>query len=160
MNYDKRLQELKFKYFPELKNVEIDIKPLRILKKVFMVTLPFSKTIYYNKIAINQCNEKVLKAVIIHELYHLLQFRKLNIFQKLVFLPRYHIFNYYRIKHELEAHTAVVLRGFGEELIELNKFVISRYPRKIWDEKLSNYYLTEEKIIKLMKKKEAVKGII
>ena len=148
--YNKLLQDLKNKYFPELKTVKINIKPLRILKKVFMITLPFSKTIFYNKNVIKNCDEKVLKAVLIHELYHILQFQKLNIFQKLIFVPKYHIIENLRIKHELEAHTAVILRGFGEELIELNNFVKSRYTKKIWDEKLSNYYLTKEKILEIM----------
>ena len=152
MDYNILLQELKEKHFPELRRYKIKIKPWRILKKVFMITLPFSKTIYYNKTAMKKCNEKALKAVLIHELYHRIQFRRLNILQKIIFIPRYHIFQNYRIKHELEAHTEVVLRGYGEELIELNKFVISRYPKKIWDEKLSNYYLTEEKILEIMKK--------
>ena len=152
MDYNPLLQELKKKHFPELQNYKIKIKPWRILKKVFMVTLPFSKTIYYNKTAMKKCSEKALKAVLIHELFHRIQFRRLNILQKIIFIPRYHIFDKYRIKHELEAHTEVVLRGYGEELIELNKFVISRYPKEVWDNKLSKYYLTEEKIFELMEK--------
>ena len=117
-----------------------------------MITLPFSKTIFYNENIIKKCNEKALKAVLVHELFHILQFKRLNIFQKLIFVPKYHIIGKMRIEHEIEAHTAVVLRGFGEELIELNNFVKSRYPRKVWDEKLSNYYLSEEKIREIMNK--------
>jgi len=152
--YNKLLQSLKNEYFPELKDIKINIKPLRILKKVFMITLPFSKNIFYNKEIIKKCNDKVLKAVFVHELYHILQFQRLNLLQKIIFVPKYHIIEKLRIDHELEAHTAVVKRGFGEELIELNNFVKSRYSKKIWDEKLSNYYLSEEKILKIMKNKK------
>jgi len=152
--YNSLLKELKEKYFPELDDTNIKIKPLRILKKVFMITLPFSKTIFYNIEVIKKCNDRVLKAVLIHELYHRIQFKKLNIFQKIIFVPRYHIIEKFRIKHELEAHTAVVLKGLGKELIEYNNFVKSRYPKKIWDKKLSRYYLTKEKILEIMNNKK------
>jgi len=152
MDYNQLLQDLIDIHFPELKKYNIRIKPWRILKKVFMITLPFSRTIFYNINAMKKCNEKALKAVLIHELYHRIQFRRLNVIQKIIFVPRYHLFDKYRIKHELEAHTAVVEKGYGEELIELNKFVISRYPKEVWNNKLSKYYLSEKKIHELMNK--------
>ena len=150
VNYEELLENLKKNYFPELKKVKIRLKPLRLLKKVFMITLPFTSNIYYNRRVIKQCNLNALKAVFIHELYHIVQFKKMNFFQKIIFLPRYHLFDKFRIKHELEAHLAVVKRGFGKELIELNSFVKKRYPKNIWDKKISKYYLTEEEITKNM----------
>lgn len=150
INYEELLQNLKKDYFPELKKVKIKLKPLRILKKVFMITLPFTSNIYYNRRVIKQCSLNALKAVFMHELSHIIQFKKMNFLQKIVFLPRYHLCNRYRIKHELEAHTEVVKRGFGRELIDLNNFVRKRYPQSIWDKKFSKYYLTEEEIMKNM----------
>jgi beta-lactamase regulating signal transducer with metallopeptidase domain len=150
MNYELLLQELKDKYFPELKKIKITIKPLRILKKTFMITLPFSKKIYYNKTVIEKCNEKALKAVLLHELYHIKQFERLGVFKKIFFVPLYHLDNDLRIKHELEAHIGVVKRGFGEELLELNKFVMSRYPKNVWEKKLLHYYLSERQIKEIM----------
>jgi hypothetical protein len=146
------LKNLKDEYFDELKNAKIELKPLRILKKIFMIALPFSKNIYYNRMVLEKCNDLALKAVLVHELYHRVQFQKLNFFQKLSFVPRYHLSEKYRIQHEIQAHIATVKKGFGKELLELNKFVKQRYPKKIWDRKLSNYYLTEKEIKGLMKK--------
>ena len=113
-----------------------------------MITLPFTSNIYYNRRVIKQCNPDALKAVFIHELYHIVQFRKMSFLQKIIFIPRYHLFDEFRIKHELEAHTEVVKRGFRRELIELNKFVKQRYPKEVWDKKISKYYLTEREIMR------------
>ena len=145
-NYNELLQKIKNTHYPELKDIQIKLKPLKILKKVFMVTLPFSNNIYYNKDVILNCNEPALKAVLMHELYHIIQFKKLNILQKIFFIPKYHLNYNYRRKHELVAHVEVVRSGFKEELLELNNFVMSRYPKDVWKKKLSKYYLTENEI--------------
>jgi len=150
MDYNLLLEKLKNDNFPELKETDIELKPTKILGKTFMITLPFSKNIYYNYKIIKICNNKALNAVLLHELYHIIQFKRLNLLQKLIFLPRYHLNNKFRKQHEIEAHTEVVKRGFGEELIELNKFVKERYPDKLWEKKISNYYLTEKEIKQLM----------
>ena len=150
MRYKLLLQELKNKHYEELKNIKSDLKPLKILRKTFMVTLPFSTNIYYNSKIIKKCNDKVLKAVLMHELYHIVQFKRLNFLQKLVFIPRYHLSKKFRKEHEIEAQIGVIKKGFGRELIELNKFVMSRYPKEIWEKRLSNYHLTEKEIKHLM----------
>ena len=153
MDYNNLLQNLKKEHFPELKNISVDLKTSRMLGKAFMITLPFTTNIYYNKKIIKRCNGLSLKAVFIHELYHIVQFKKMNNLQKLIFLPRYHIFDKYRINHELDCHREVVKRGFGKELLELNKFVKERYPKEIWNKKISNYYLSEEEIKNNLKNK-------
>ena len=146
-SHDKILEMLKSEYYPALNNIQVELKPLKILRKTFMITLPFSNSIYYNVKVISKCNEKALKAALMHELYHLLQFKRLNILQKFLFIPRYHLDEKFRRKHEIEAHMAVLDKGFGKELIELNKFVKSRYSKEIWDKKWSKYYLNIEEII-------------
>ena len=148
------LIELKNKHYPILKNNKIILKQSIFLKKIFMITLPFSKKIYYNDRLIQKCSNKALIGVIMHELYHLYQFKKLKKWQKIVFIPKYHVKESLRIKHELEAHIEVTKMGFGEELIELNHFVKIRYPKKVWDRKWSKYYLSDEKIKKLMKEQD------
>lgn len=150
MDYNLLLQNLKDEHYQELKDIKVKLKPLRILRKAFMITLPFSTNIFYNKNILRKCNEKALKAVLMHELYHLTQFKRLNFFQKLIFVPRYHIKEQFRINHEIENHIEVVKKGFGLELLELNKFVKSRYPKEIWESKLSHYYLPDEEIKNLM----------
>lgn len=150
MDYNLLLEKLKNDNYPELKDIIVKLKPSKILGKTFMITLPFSKNIFYNEKIIKKCNDRALNAVLLHELYHIMQFKRLNFFQKLIFLPRYHLNNKYRKQHELEAHTEVVKRGFGLDLIELNKFVKERYPVYIWEKKISNYYLTEKEIKQIM----------
>lgn len=152
MNYNLLLKKLKNDNYPELREVNIELKPTKILGKTFMITLPFSKKIYYNAKIIKKCNTRALKAVLLHELCHIIQFKRLNFLQKLIFLPRYHLSTKYRKEHEIEAHTEVVKRGFGQELIELNKFVKERYPDHLWGKKISNYYLTEKEIKQIMYK--------
>ena len=159
MNYEHLLNHLKDQHFPELKNVKVDLKISKVLGKAFMITFPFNTNIYYNKKIIEKCADLALKAVFIHELYHIVQFKNMNFFQKLIFLPRYHLFNSYRINHELDCHRQVVNRGFGKELLELNKFVKERYPEEIWNKKISNYYLSEGEIRNNMKNKKTVKEL-
>lgn len=150
MRYKLLLQELKNKHYEELKNIKSELRPLKILRKTLMITLPFSTNIYYNSKIIKKCDDKVLKAVLMHELYHIVQFKRINFLQKLLFIPRYHLNKKFRKEHEIEAHIKVIEKGFGKELMELNKFVMSRYPKKVWGKKLSNYYLTEKEIEHLM----------
>jgi len=157
MDYHNLLQYLKNKFFPELKNTNVNLKTSRILGKTFMITLPFTNNIYYSNRIIQKCNKQALTAVFIHELYHIVQFKKMNIFNKILFLPRYHLLNKYRINHELECHIEIVKRGFGKELLELNKFVKERYNKDIWSKNISNYYLSDEKIKSIMEDKLKVK---
>lgn len=153
MNYNLLLQKLKNKYYAELNNIKIELKPLKILRKAFMITLPFFTNIYYNKKILEKCNDKALKAVLMHELYHIVQFKRLNFLQRLILIPRYHLSKKFRREHEIEAHIGVVKKGFGKELIELNKFIRGRYSEKTWEEKRSNCYLTEKDIEQLMHEK-------
>jgi len=154
MNYYDLLNNLKKDFFHELIDVDIYLKKTKILGKTFMITLPFSKNIYYNEKIIKLCSKPALKAVLIHELYHIVQFKEMNFFQKIIFLPRYHFLNRFRINHELECHREVVKRGFGKELLELNRFVKERYSNKIWNNKISDYYLSDKEIKDLMKNLE------
>jgi predicted metal-dependent peptidase len=77
MDYNLLLQKLKNDNYPELKETAVELKPTKILGKVFMITLPFSKNIFYNEKIIKKCNDKALKAVLLHELYHIIQFKRL-----------------------------------------------------------------------------------
>ena len=47
MNYNKRFQELKRKYFPEFKNKEIVLEKAK--QKVFMKAFPLNNKVYFNK---------------------------------------------------------------------------------------------------------------
>lgn len=145
------LIRLKDTYYPDLAKNKVILKPSKFLNKIFMITLPFSKKIYYNDKVMQKCSNKTLTGVIMHELYHIHQFKKLNLWQKIFFIPKYHIKESLRIKHELEAHIEVTKMGFGEELIELNHFVSSRYSAEVWKKKWSKYYLDDKEIKKLMK---------
>lgn len=150
-DYHRLAQELVNKYFKELKNVNIKIKPLRILKQASMITSPFTNKIYYNKDALKKCSGKALKGLLAHELYHFIQFRRLNFFQRLFFIPMYHLVEDRRINHEVEDHMELINRGLSEELLALNNFVRKRHSKQLWDNKLSKYYLSDEKIRKIVK---------
>jgi hypothetical protein len=152
MDYNGLLEELKNNHFPELKDENITLKPLKILKKAFMVAFPLSKNIHYNVNAIKTCNEAALKAVLVHELCHRVQFKNMSLSQRLILVPKYHLNDRFRQNHEREANIEVIKRGFGEELIELNKFVKNRHPKEVWENKISNYYLSDIEIQKIMKK--------
>ena len=80
MDYNKLLQELKQKHFPELKNREIILKKRD--QKNFMTAYPLNNYIYYNETIMKKCNPKARDAALIHELYHKLQFGRMNLLKR------------------------------------------------------------------------------
>lgn len=150
MDYDKILQKLKKKHFPELKHKEI------ILKKrdqpYFMFAHPLSKYIFYNKKIMDMCNPQARDAALIHELYHKLQFGRMNFLMRVLTFMGYKISKKIRIKIERETNIETVKRGFGKGLILLNKYVKERVSKDAWKNEHSKRHLTEKEIRKIMEK--------
>lgn len=149
MNYNTLLKKLKEKYVPELNGIDIQLKKAK--QSFLMYSSPFSKYIYYNEKITNKLNKEILRAVLIHELYHKVQYLKLGIFKRLIKILMYKLSNKTKEKIELEAHTETVKRGFGRGIILLRRNVISRHNKEQWA-KIKHLFLTDKQVKKIMKK--------
>ncbi len=150
MDYNAILQELKRKHFPELKNKEVILKKRN--QKPFMVAFPLSKYIFYNEKIMKKCNPKARSAGFIHELYHKLQFCRMNFMKKALVWIAYNLSQKVRRRIEREAHIETVKRGFGEGTILLNEYVKERLGEEAWENENSKLHLTEKEIRNIMLK--------
>lgn len=150
MDYNKVLQELKQKYFPELKNKEVILKKRN--QKPFMVAFPLNKYVYYNEKTMDKCNPVARNAAFVHELFHKLQFGRMPFIKRVFVWLVYKLSQKVRINIEREAHIETVKRGFGEGTILLNKYVQERVSKDAWENEHSKRHLTEKEIKDIMNK--------
>jgi hypothetical protein len=144
MNYNKRFQELKRKYFPELKDRQIIFEKAN--QKVFMKAFPLNNKVYYNEQTMKNCPSKARDAAFVHELFHKLQFYRMNFIKRVLVLLFYLMFQKVRIKIEYEANIETVKRGFGKGLLELNEYVKKRVGKQLWENKVRDLHLSKEEI--------------
>ena len=150
MTFEKRFLQLRNKYYPKLKHIELKKRK----QDYFMIAPPFSKHVYYNETIIKKCNPKARDAAFIHELYHKQQFARYNPVMRLLIWIGYFTSLKVRIKIEREAHTETVKKGFGEGTILLNKFVKSRYSEQYWNKEHNKLHLSEKEIRKMIENKK------
>ncbi len=149
MTVENRFLQLRNKYYPKLKHVELKKRN----QNYFMIAPPFSKYVYYNAEIMKKCNPKARDAAFVHELYHKQQFAQYNPITRLLIWIGYFISLRIRIKIEREAHTETIKKGFGEGTILLNKFVKSRYSKQDWNKEHSKLHFSEREIRGRMMKK-------
>lgn len=150
MDYNILFQKLKTKYFPELKGKSIILKKRK--QNYFMIASPLNKYVFYNEKIMKKCNPKAREAALIHELYHKLQFSRMNPIKRLIVWIGYKLFQSVRVKIERETHTETVKRGFGEGTILLNDYVKSRVSKEVWEKDSSKRHLSKKEIRAIMKK--------
>lgn len=94
MDYEKLMLQIKNEYFPELKDVNVHLKPLKILdSKIFEkisfrpLMWVFMKNIYYNEKGMKRrrYDDGCLRSILAHELAHIIQTIKMNWFQEILF---------------------------------------------------------------------------
>jgi len=151
MDYNKKLQELKQKYFPELNGYVVILKR-RENQKSFMGAYPLNEYIYYNEEIMKNCNPKARDSAFIHELYHKLQFFRMAFIKRVIILRIYLLSQKMRIKIEREANIETVKRGFGEGLILLNEYVKKRVGKERWENGMKDLHLTEKEIRSFMRR--------
>lgn len=159
MDYEKLMLKIKNKYFPELKDVNVHVKPLWILDIRLLDLISFrplmwifDKTIYYNKAAIKRkrYNNKILTGIFAHELAHILQHNrlKLNWFQKIIRLLRgwtSTIFDKkYISKIEKEADRIAIRKGFGKNIMLVRRNNEKTLSKKELDRRRKIYYSPED----------------
>ena len=112
MDYEKLMLAIKNKYFPELKDVKLkpigkfEMKILRRMHKFTPDMVAYKKAVHYNKSSVKNFNNKELGGIFAHELAHLIQTKKLNWFQQIIFQIKAGTSLSYRSKLEKEAEYA------------------------------------------------------
>jgi hypothetical protein len=145
MDYEKLMLKIKNKYFPELQDVKIKpmgrfhLKFLKITHGLTPDMATYRKTIYYNKKTCRNFNIKELSGVFAHELAHILQKKKLNWFQYIVFLLKYDA-----SKLEKQADRIAIRKGFGKGLISARRNKEKTLSKKELDRRRKIYYSPEE----------------
>jgi len=175
MDYEKLMLKIKNKYFPELKDVDVHVKPLWILN-IWLLDLIsfrplmwiFNNNIYYNPSVIKKrkYNKKTLSAIFAHELAHIVQNnrRRLNWFQKIILILKEWESTIFDKKYisriEKEADRIVIKKGLGKLLIETRKSEkdeklgkIHRIMKKKYYSRVNRIYYSDKDLEKLVKKK-------
>jgi hypothetical protein len=130
--------------FPELRHDLVELRDLGSWPRfAFMVTSPFSMRVYASRGVIEASPDLVVRGLLAHELVHLVQFKPLNLPQKLWLLLGYALSSTRRAELEKAADIGAVQRGFGEALLVANMFGRNRYPARADDARL---YLIEAEI--------------
>jgi hypothetical protein len=169
MDYEKLMLKIKNEKFPELKDIDVKVKPMpKIFTKVVnskifrkfnltpLMSIVLGKHIYYNDGLIKKMkyNNKIIISIFAHELSHAIQNKKekkKNQFQNILNITiksiKYYFIVSYRSKHEKEADRIAIKKGFGKGLI-----MFREWKNKKTRNKKSVYYTAEE-LKKLVYKK-------
>jgi hypothetical protein len=133
------------KSFPEVKS-----KLIQSNKKSFMFSSPITKNIYFNKKQFTdfKFSKNAIKGVLAHEFSHQLIYNEMNIIDRLLFKLRYKDFEFRR-KKEREADLIAIKRGFGDELIKLNKESKEKFDKKRFNN-IKKVHLSVKEIKELM----------
>lgn len=133
---------------------EINSKLKKHKKNSFMISDPFSGNIFYNEEQLERHNfsEKALTGAIAHEFGHQIDYKRINIIQKVAFVIKYKKDMNIRKQTEQKADKITIQRGYGNELIQLLKESEQKFEKQRWL-KLKKTHLSIKEIKKLMKKK-------
>lgn len=130
MDYEKLMLKIKDKHFPELKDVNIKVKPLWILDLKILDKISYrpsmyvvGKNIYYNENMIKRkkYSNRTLRTIFAHELAHVVQSKRFNWIKIIIHAIKYYVDRKYTSKIEKEADRIVIKKGFGKDLIRMYK---------------------------------------
>jgi hypothetical protein len=130
--------------FPELRHDFVELRELGPWTRfAFLVTSPFSARIYASREIIEASPDLTVRGLLAHELVHVVQFKPLNLPQKLWLLLGYVLSSTRRAELEKAADIGAVERGFGEALLAAKAFGRKSYPTRA---DYAPFYLTETEI--------------
>ncbi len=146
-NYYKKIQEIKNKSFPTLKNHKIIVKENKIFWGARVIYLYF-----FSFYVIGRGTEKrFTTGGIAHELSHIEMFKKWGFWKTLtLFFLQYFSINIRR-RIEAGADMNAIKRGYGKELYKTRKKKTPKRIRKL----LNKYYLSLEEIERYTKKQKS-----
>lgn len=142
--------------FTELKNKKIEIRKFKNQDRYFFYTFaedvlhPFKRRTYIvrvnEKIMNNPPDRDALEAILAHELQHLTDYSKMNIFQLgyLVFQYEFLKNPKYIQKYERQTDRNVIAKGFEKGLMKYRIWLYKHIPADEIPKKKKNYYTPEE----------------
>lgn len=152
-------------YYPELINEDIRIvysdissvmqsRPkiisLFLKKRTYLIIInnnPENTGINYKKI-----NKETLVGWFGHELAHIIDYKKMNFFQLIIFGIKYLFSRSFKRKIERKTDTTAVNRGLGKKLIKTIRIVTKNPKIKLnYRKNISKYYLKVKEIRKMIK---------
>lgn len=149
--------------FPELEKAKIKIKTFESESNYFKAQFSYTRyltfqkmryTIYVNpEVYRRAAPETGIRAILAHELAHILYYRRKNRLQFFGLLSLTD--KSFTAKFERKADLEAISRGYGNGLIEYRNWLYKNIPAKVLQEKKRNYFSPEE-IRAIMKKPEKI----
>lgn len=146
------IQEIVEESFPELKDESIKVKSFRSEKTFFKAQFSIARYLTFRKlqttIFINQlvyqrgAPNNGLRAILAHELSHILYFKEKNCIQLLGLVGLAN--GGFNAKFERRTDLVAIERGYGEGLIEYREWLYQNVSKKSADGKKRNYFTPEE----------------
>jgi hypothetical protein len=161
----KLVAEIVEKSYPELKGERIEVKSFTSKSDYFQSRFSFAKFLTFRRmnyiIFVNpkvyelNAPENGVRAILAHEIGHILYYSRKNRFQLLglINLSTKGFTQKFERRTDLEA----IKRGYGEGLIAYRNWLYANIPAKNIDAKKRNYF-TPEEISAIMKQPEKIAG--
>ena len=157
------INEVVEKSFPELKKVEINVKTFKSDSNYFKSQFSFSRFLTFQKlhytIFVNpeiykkNAPEKAIRAILAHELAHILYYIRKNRLELLGLVSLSD--QSFTAKFERKADLNAMARGYGEGLKEYRKWLYKNVPEKNLKAKKRDYFSPDEieLMLQILKKK-------
>ena len=166
--------EVALEHFPELKNIPIEFKFKKNIKKSVMQAQPTFKGLFKSKenrsyrILISEkfkitdkeySTTNVPRDVLIgwigHELGHVMDYQKRSGLNLVAFGFRYAFLKEYVKKAERAADSFAVLRGMADYIIKTKRFILDHADiDPLYKERIKEYYLSPDEIMEMVKEKK------
>jgi len=154
MELEKIILDIQKKHFPELEGLDICLKPKGHMSHAMEVSAFFPK-IFFDESWVNKFDKVEIKATVVHELCHLVQFRKMSLFQKVVLYIKVEFLKDLKcLSHlEKEADRMVIGKGYGRQIAKARRRAWKIASKESLKRRRQIYYSPEEleKLIKQMK---------
>lgn len=161
-------------YYPELKDIPIEFKFKKSIKKSFMQAQPDFSDIFKNKrnrsynilisrsfnieneeIDISKIPSEVIIGWIGHELGHIMDYQNRSAMNMLWFGIRYVTSRGFLMNAEKDADTFAVNHGMGDYILATKNFILDHaHLSEVYKERIRNLYLSPEEILFLVDKLE------
>lgn len=170
--------ELALMHFPELKDIPIEFKFKKNIKKSVMQAQPTFKDIFNSKenrsykVLISEkfkitgeefktvdVPSEVLVGWIGHELGHIMDYQERSGFNLLGFGIKYVLFKDYVKTAERAADSFAVRRGMSDYILKTKRFILDNSEiNPTYKERIKQYYLSPDEIMEMVEAQDTAKG--
>lgn len=170
--------ELALMHFPELKDIPIEFKFKKNIKKSVMQAQPTFTGVFNSrknrsyKVLISEkfkitgeefktvdMPSEVLVGWIGHELGHIMDYQERSGFNLLGFGIKYVLFKEYVKKAERAADSFAVGRGMSDYILKTKRFILDNSEiNPTYKERIKQYYLSPDEIMEMVEKQDTAKG--